>query len=77
MKLGVTLESLGLPFRRGLAEARRLGLAGVQVDAAGALIAEVVFNSDASVDYYLAAGARDLITAFPYATGAAVLWIDP
>ena len=42
---------------------------------AGALIAEVVFNSDASVDYYLAAGARDLITAFPYATGAAVLWI--
>jgi sugar phosphate isomerase/epimerase len=33
MKLGVTLESLGLPFRRGLAEARRLGLAGVQVDA--------------------------------------------
>ena len=42
---------------------------------AGALIAEVVFNSDASVDYYLAAAARDLITAFPYATGAAVLWI--
>lgn len=37
MKLGVTLESLGLPFRRGLAEARRLGLAGVQVDAAGEL----------------------------------------
>ena len=42
---------------------------------AGALIAEVVINSDASVDYYLAAAARDLITAFPYATGAAVLWI--
>jgi L-ribulose-5-phosphate 3-epimerase len=37
MKLGVTLESLGLPFRRGLSEARRLGLAGVQVDAAGEL----------------------------------------
>jgi L-ribulose-5-phosphate 3-epimerase len=37
MKLGVTLESLGLPFRRGLAEARRLGLAGVQVNAAGEL----------------------------------------
>ena len=31
---------------------------------AGALIAEVVINSDASVDYYLAA-ARDLIAAFP------------
>src|SRR5437879_7693697 len=42
---------------------------------AGALIAEVILNSDASVDYYLAAAARDLITAFPYATGAAVLWI--
>ena len=37
MKLGVTLESLGLPFRRGLAEARRLGLAGLQVDAVGEL----------------------------------------
>src|SRR3979411_701395 len=42
---------------------------------AGALIAEVVLNSDASVDYYLMAAARDLVTAFPYATGAAVLWI--
>lgn len=42
---------------------------------AGALIAEVVINSDASVDYYLAAAARDLVTAFPYATGAAALWI--
>src|SRR3982075_2738223 len=42
---------------------------------AGALIAEVVLNSDASVDYYLMAAARDLLTAFPYATGAAALWI--
>jgi heat shock protein HtpX len=42
---------------------------------AGALIAEVVINSDASVDYYLVAAARDLITAFPYATGGAALWI--
>src|SRR6202163_2998499 len=42
---------------------------------AGALIAEVVTNSDASVDYYLMAAARDLLTAFPYATGAAALWI--
>lgn len=37
MKLGVTLESLGVPFRRGLAEARRLGLAGLQVNATGDL----------------------------------------
>jgi len=42
---------------------------------AGALIAEVVINGDASVDYYLMAAARDLLTAFPYATGAAALWI--
>src|SRR6195256_5409716 len=42
---------------------------------AGALIAEVVLNSDASVQYYLMAGLRDLVTAFPYATGGAVLWI--
>jgi heat shock protein HtpX len=42
---------------------------------AGALIAEVVINSGAPVDYYLMAAARDLVTAFPYATGGAVLWI--
>jgi heat shock protein HtpX len=42
---------------------------------AGALIAEVMIDSDRSVDYYLMAAARDLVTAFPYATGAAVLWI--
>src|SRR5450755_3784279 len=42
---------------------------------AGALIAEVLINSDASVNYYLVAAARDLITAFPYATGVAALWI--
>src|SRR5580700_11472670 len=42
---------------------------------AGALIAEVVLNSGGPVDYYLAAAARDLVTAFPYATGGAVLWI--
>jgi sugar phosphate isomerase/epimerase len=37
MKLGVTLESLSLPVRRGLFEAQRLGLGGVQVDAVGDL----------------------------------------
>jgi heat shock protein HtpX len=42
---------------------------------AGALIAEVVIDSDRSVDNYLAAAARDLVRAFPYATGAAALWI--
>src|SRR5450432_4282267 len=42
---------------------------------AGALVAEVVISSGASADYYLMAAMRDLLTAFPYATGAAVLWI--
>jgi heat shock protein HtpX len=42
---------------------------------AGALIAEVVNYSGAPVDYYLMAAARDFVTALPYATGAAALWI--
>jgi sugar phosphate isomerase/epimerase len=36
-KIGIRLESLGLPLRRALAEAARLGVLGVQVDAAGDL----------------------------------------
>src|SRR6059058_1756977 len=42
---------------------------------AGALVAEVLMHSDKSVDYYLMRASRDLIAAFPYATGAAALWI--
>jgi heat shock protein HtpX len=42
---------------------------------AGALIAEVVLNGNRSVDYYLAAASRDLIMAFPFATGGAAIWI--
>jgi len=42
---------------------------------AGALVAEVVLDSDQTVNYYLAAAAHDLVMAFPYATGAAALWI--
>src|ERR1700737_377091 len=41
----------------------------------GVLTGEVMIDSDRSFDYYLMAAARDLVTAFPYATGAAVLWI--
>jgi sugar phosphate isomerase/epimerase len=37
MKIGIRVESLGLPLRRALQEAERLGVAGVQVDAAGEL----------------------------------------
>src|SRR3954453_19054805 len=42
---------------------------------AGALIAEVVIDSGGPADYYLAAAARDLIKAFPFATIGAALWI--
>src|SRR3954471_23365581 len=42
---------------------------------AGALLAEVVIDSDRSVDYYLRVASRDLITAFLYATIAAAMWI--
>ena len=37
LKIGVRLESLGLPLRRALQEVQRLGVTGVQVDAAGDL----------------------------------------
>jgi L-ribulose-5-phosphate 3-epimerase len=37
LKIGLRLESLGLPLRRALQEAERLGVRGVQVDAAGDL----------------------------------------
>jgi heat shock protein HtpX len=42
---------------------------------AGALIADVVIDGGEPVQYYLAAASRDLVTAFPYATGAVALWI--
>ncbi|MBO0697491.1 MAG: sugar phosphate isomerase/epimerase [Zavarzinella sp.] len=37
MKIGVVLESMGLPLREGLPTAARLGVAGLQVDATGDL----------------------------------------
>src|SRR5690242_19337702 len=37
LKIGIRLESLGLPLRRALGEAQRLGVKGVQADAAGEL----------------------------------------
>jgi heat shock protein HtpX len=43
---------------------------------AGALIAEVmIYGGGAPANYYLNAAARDLIKAFPFATGGALLWI--
>src|SRR5438132_10128944 len=37
LKISVRLESFGLPLRRALQEAQRLGVSGVQIDAAGDL----------------------------------------
>jgi sugar phosphate isomerase/epimerase len=37
IKLGIVLESLGLPLRRALMEAEKMGVPGVQVDAVGPL----------------------------------------
>ncbi len=42
---------------------------------AGALIAEVMIDSGRTAEYYLTRASRDLLTAFPYATLAAVAWI--
>jgi heat shock protein HtpX len=42
---------------------------------AGALVAEAVTYGGAPAEWYLAAAARDLITALPWATGGTVLWI--
>jgi heat shock protein HtpX len=42
---------------------------------AGALIAEVVIDSEASLPYYLSRAGRDLVMAMPIATLAAALWI--
>jgi heat shock protein HtpX len=43
---------------------------------AGGLIAEVlIYGAGAPAGYYLAAAARDLIKAFPVATGGTLLWI--
>jgi sugar phosphate isomerase/epimerase len=45
LKIGVRLESLGLPLRRAVTEAARLGVAGVQADAAGDLAPQTLTQS--------------------------------
>src|ERR1700754_1058235 len=42
---------------------------------AGALIIEVVHNSQGTVDYYLTVALQDVIRTLPYSTGAVILWI--
>lgn len=42
---------------------------------AGALIIEVLNNSQGTVNYYLAVALNDVIRTLPYSTGAAALWI--
>ncbi len=44
-KLGVSLESFGLPLRRAIQEASRLGLDGVRINAAGDLAPENLTQS--------------------------------
>src|SRR5260221_8083818 len=61
-------------FRSMLLLAGLYGLIYVLV-CAGALIAEVTINGGARAAYYLAAAAGVLLTALPYASGAAALWI--
>jgi sugar phosphate isomerase/epimerase len=43
--LGLRLESLGLPFRQALAEAARIGVGGVQIDAVGDLAPDTLSQS--------------------------------
>jgi sugar phosphate isomerase/epimerase len=38
VKIGIRLESLGLPLRRALEQAERLGVGGIQLDATGDLV---------------------------------------
>jgi sugar phosphate isomerase/epimerase len=45
IKIGVRLESLGLPLRRAITEAARLGTPGVQVDAVGDLSPQTLSQS--------------------------------
>src|SRR5262245_23557344 len=42
---------------------------------AGAIFVEVFQNQDLSVDQYLRLAWRDLKLAFPWSTGAALIWI--
>jgi heat shock protein HtpX len=42
---------------------------------AGALVAEVMSNGGRTVDYYMARAGHDLVSAFPWATIAAIAWI--
>jgi sugar phosphate isomerase/epimerase len=50
LKIGVSLPSMGLPLRRALDEVRRLGVAGVEVEATG----------DLAPDHLSASGRREL-----------------
>ena len=45
LKIGVRLESLGVPLRRALQEAERLGVNGVQIDAVGELAPQSLSQS--------------------------------
>jgi sugar phosphate isomerase/epimerase len=42
LQIGIDLDSLGLPLRKALEQAERLGVSGVQVDAAGPLVPDAL-----------------------------------
>jgi sugar phosphate isomerase/epimerase len=63
MKIGVRLESMGLPLRRALAEAERLGVAGVQMDAVGDLAPKTLSQSGRREFLHLLRGHNLQLTA--------------
>jgi L-ribulose-5-phosphate 3-epimerase len=71
LKIGIRLESLGLPLRRALAEAARLGVPGVQVDATGDLSPDELSQSGRREFRHLLRGHNFELTALgcPLARG--------
>src|SRR5436190_10166372 len=53
LKIGIRLESLGLPLHRALQEVQRLGVTGVQVDAAGDLSPRTLSQSGRRAFHHL------------------------
>lgn len=53
LKIGIRLEALGLPLRRALGEAQRLGVRGVQADAAGDLSPHILSQTGRSAFRHL------------------------
>ena len=48
MKIGIRLESLGLPLRSALSQAAQMGVKGVQIDSVGELAPERLTDGGSS-----------------------------